>query len=293
MRFYGFVLFLLIITFASSCTVVGFDTPYNKGVNAYRSKKYAQATEHFKVAIADKKNVFEAWYNLALTYEKLGKPDKAENCYLKALEIQPENARLLINFGMFLYEKGNSSRAYIFLLRATEADDDRAYPLVALGYYYQLEKQPEKALEMYEKAKKIEPDYALTYYRLGFFFEEKDEIEKAKDFYRQAVKFDPEDSMAAERYAWMLVKLGFVANAISAFEKVIELEDDYLPAYIELAKLYQSSNLHEDAVIILWEARTIEPDESEIARLLIKSYNALIKKEILDANKSVPEDSAK
>jgi len=189
---------------------------------------------------------------------------------------------------MFLYEKGNSSRAYIFLLRATEADDDRAYPLVALGYYYQLEKQPEKALEMYEKAKKIEPDYALTYYRLGFFFEEKDEIEKAKDFYRQAVKFDPEDSMAAERYAWMLVKLGFVANAISAFEKVIELEDDYLPAYIELAKLYQSSNLHEDAVIILWEARTIEPDESEIARLLIKSYNALIKKEILDANNANP-----
>ncbi|MCD4657879.1 MAG: tetratricopeptide repeat protein, partial [Planctomycetes bacterium] len=253
--------------------------------------KYAQATEHFKMAIADKKQLFEAWYNLALTYEKLEKPDKAENCYLKALEIQPENARLLINFGMFLYEKGNSSRAYIFLLRATEADDDRAYPLVALGYYYQLEKQPEKALAMYEKAVRIEPDYALTYYRLGFFHEEKSEIEKAKNFYRQAVKFDPEDSIAAERYAWVLVKLGLVANAISAFEKVIELEDDYLPAYLELAKLYQSSNLHEEAIITLWEARTIEPDETEIARLLIKSYNALVKKEILDANKSKTADN--
>jgi len=292
MRFFVCMLLTLSVVFTGACTVVGFDTPYNKGVNAYRAKKYGEATEYFKTAIDHKEDFYEAWYNLALTYEKLEKPDKAEACYLKALEYKSDNARILINFGMFLYERGNSSRAYTFLLKAMDADEDRAYPLVAMGYYYQLEKQPEQALEMYEKARKVEPDYALTYFRLGSYYEDTDELEKAKDYYRQAVKLDSKDSIAAEKYAWVLVKLGLVANAIPAFEKVIELEPDYLPAFLELAKLYQASNLHEEAVKLLWEARTIEPDMKEISRLLIISFQALQKKEVLNARNTEKIENA-
>ncbi len=276
---------LLIIYFTAGCTVVGFDTPYNKGVNAYRSGKYAKAAENFKIAIEKKKDFYEAWYNLALTYERLKKTDKAEQCYQQALKYS-HNARVLVSYAMFRYEKGDTSAALMFLKQACEAEQDRAYPLVALGYYYQLEDQPKLALKYYNQAKEREPDYALTYYRLGMYYKQAGELEKAKKNLKQAVILDPEDAASAEEYGWVLVSLNLNSSAIQAFEKVIELEPDNLDIYLELARLYQTLGRHREAVDVLWQARYIAPDNKEISKLLIISYKALLTEELLGAKRT-------
>lgn len=91
------------------------------------------------------------WYNLGLDLEEVD-ADKAPDAYVKAIELDPNNADAHVNLGRLLQLKGNLKRAK----------------------------------RHYEMALQAVSDHQLAYYNVGTIYDELDDVEKAAEFYLRA-----------------------------------------------------------------------------------------------------------
>jgi Flp pilus assembly protein TadD len=68
------------------------------------------AEDFFKQALDLDFRYTEAVGNLALLYEQMGKPQKAEEYFKRAIELNPANYRIRNNYAIFLAQRDNSPR---------------------------------------------------------------------------------------------------------------------------------------------------------------------------------------
>ena len=93
----------------------------------------------------------DEWYNAGLDLEEAGSP-RAKDAYLKAIELNPQNADAYVNLGRLFQLNGNLKRAKRY----------------------------------YERALDLSPEHQLALYNLGTVFDELNEIERAAEFYLRA-----------------------------------------------------------------------------------------------------------
>ncbi|MCK5158949.1 MAG: tetratricopeptide repeat protein, partial [Candidatus Heimdallarchaeota archaeon] len=67
------------------------------GLEALRKNKNEKAIEYFDRVIAAESENTMAWNNKGVALRKLGKIEDAINCYNKALSIDPDLSRALLN----------------------------------------------------------------------------------------------------------------------------------------------------------------------------------------------------
>ena len=254
-------LLMVVLALATSgCTVVGFDTPYNKGVEAYRAGHLQEAIEHFKTATKEKPEFHEAWYNLARAYDELAvsrrrladaheeKPGdrgdsavdrtapedlrklaaedvlKADAAYKRSLEVAPNAARALVSYGMFRFDRGEYDAAAVLLRQAVKAEPDRAWPLTSLGWFHYLQGNRADALEAYETAVAREPRDALTHYRLGIWHEDGGDFATARTEYETATNLDPADALSWQRLGYLLRGQQEYLRAAASLETALQLD---------------------------------------------------------------------
>ncbi len=85
----------------------------------------------------DKRN-WSGWNKLGLAYMAAGAMDKADQAFLTAIELVPDEAEVLTNYGSFLIRAGRSEEALPVLEKATQDLTYRkpAIPFTNLGYAY-------------------------------------------------------------------------------------------------------------------------------------------------------------
>lgn len=100
------------------------------GIEYLRKGNFEMSREKLDRALAADPDNAEANDAIAVLYEKVGEPDKAERHYKKSLSINPKNPRGHNNYGQFLCVQGRYKDAEKqFLLAA----DDPFYPVPALA----------------------------------------------------------------------------------------------------------------------------------------------------------------
>ena len=82
----------------------------------------------------DRRN-WSAWNKLGLAYMAAGATEKADEAFLKAIDLVPEEAEALTNYGTFLIRSGRPEESLPFLLKASATLTYRkpAIPLSNLG----------------------------------------------------------------------------------------------------------------------------------------------------------------
>ena len=83
------------------------------GVAYMREQKYAEAMANLQKAKdynPDDPNIYSA---LALLYDRIGEPDKAESTFEKAISIDESNSLVRNNYGAFLCAQGRYKEAYV------------------------------------------------------------------------------------------------------------------------------------------------------------------------------------
>ncbi len=93
----------------------------------------------------------DEWYNIGLDLEEVD-PEKAPEAYLRALELNSQNADAHVNLGRLLQLKGDLKHAK----------------------------------QHYELALESSPSHQLAFYNMGTVFDELEEVESAADYYRRA-----------------------------------------------------------------------------------------------------------
>jgi len=148
-------------------------------------------------------NFYEATFNLALTYQEMGKPDSALYYYNKTLQINPELAKARI----------------------------------VLAKFYEKEHKYDLALEQYKRAIRIDPRYFIDYPKLGSEYEEVDVLALVTEELEEEVRIDPNNISSSMSLANILYSQGFRGKAAALCRKVLALQPGQEKAQSMLAKM--------------------------------------------------------
>lgn len=240
---------------------------YNKAVAARREGSIEDAKKLFRLCLKVNPDFFEALGYLGLTYESERNFPEALKCYRKALGINAVDKVLLNNIGNVYMRSGLPNEAEEWLEKALLIDPDYVPALNNLGNLcanqqrYQkaeeylrkvlalapdlievylnlasllnLQKRYDDALVVLEKAKQVAPHRADIYFNLGIILFDK---------YINEIQSLTPGSNDASRIG------NIIDQAINAYKKVIEINEDDLQAHINLAVIYNGLTSVDEAI---------------------------------------------
>ena len=126
----------------------------------YAAHKDRLAVEYLNTAIQMEPKNVNALYGLAMLYQDLEEADKANELYVKILEIDPQNKYAWHNRGwmeMTLYEDYDA--AIEFFTKALDADNQYIEAQYNRGYAYELKGDRNNAAICYKSALQTDPQY--------------------------------------------------------------------------------------------------------------------------------------
>jgi tetratricopeptide (TPR) repeat protein len=157
-----------------------------------------QAIEYLKKAVASNPNYGNAYHNLGMCYDNLGKPREAITYYEKAAKLD-DPAESLFSLGLSWDALGDSRKAKDYYKKSIDAfarkvkqmPNDAELLNRMSGVHYTLG-QYKDALSLLQKSLKLNPEYADSYVGLGACYIElkqypraREALNKAKDLHRK------------------------------------------------------------------------------------------------------------
>ena len=160
-------------------------------------KRYAEAAEAYSEAVQRigslEKRHWGVLYARGITYERQDKWAEAEQDFLRALELSPEQPYVLNYLGYSWVEKGlHLKRAQEMIERAVQLRPDDGYIVDSLGWVmYQLG-DFQGATTQLERAVVLRPDDATINDHLGDAYWRVGRLNEARFQWRRALSLDPE-----------------------------------------------------------------------------------------------------
>ncbi|MFO1469794.1 MAG: tetratricopeptide repeat protein [Turneriella sp.] len=237
----------------------GADVDYQRGEVLLKQKKYAEAKDAFSRVLNEKPQHYEAAFNMALAYHKLGDPAGADRVLAKVIR-EDSPADLHYTYGKLLEESGETAGAEK-QYRASVQKDPRYYKgWLNLGRvsakaqrYDQAEnayrqaaaldsgsyeanfnlantlykqKKYQTAIEYFEVAKQKEATREVMV-PLGTSYEESGQAEKAAKTYSDFLRENPKDRQVLERLGYLYYrKLRNRDKALEQFNKLLKYHPD-------------------------------------------------------------------
>lgn len=138
--------------------------PYNDGLELASRGSYLEAAERFQQAVAFDRGFADAWFNLALTHQRMGVLDKAVDEYRKAVKLRPDNV-------------------------------DYRYALGGAFFYVERYRD---AIATFEKALKKNPKHRKSQYSLALAFEKTGDTGRARAAWERYLELDSASEWADE-----------------------------------------------------------------------------------------------
>lgn len=246
---------------------------------------YQGAAGEFKKATEVDKRFYEAYFNLGMSLERLGKYKEAVTAYEAAKAINPNDDR----------EKSLQLSAQAYIARAMLAEAHRA---AEAGEKAKAKSIRDQAKGVCDSILAVDPDNAMMNVTMGLYFLEEGDNESAEKFVRTALRTNREDTIALnirgsinlkqnknEIARWILeekvlgidpsnpealanlglayVRLGDLPKAVAAFEKAVKLNPNSISARMNLGAIYLEYLNYRDADRQYNVALKLEPDNLE------------------------------
>ncbi len=197
------------------------DLFFHIGVQLAKLGEEQQAREYYEKALELNPEDARVYNNLALFAEEDGDYDKALELYRTALEHAPDFALARSNLGDLLGRLGRHEQAIAEFQRAIEDEPGRAEYVYNLGVQLAAAGKAEAAIEAYESAAAMTPD-PRPHNNLGLIHESRGDYEKARRCYLDALRIAPEFTLAYANLGNLLVKQGQLEEARKMYQKGLE-----------------------------------------------------------------------
>ena len=119
-----------------------------------------------------------------------------------------------------------------------------------------------------------------TYYWLSFIFVQEEQFDRAFDFIKPLVE-KTTDARILTDIGSILAMKGYSQAAFSCYGKAVNVDSEYIPAYIELGKHYGNQEKFIQAINVWQDGLRKDPANKEIVEL-IKQANLLWEKQSED-----------
>jgi Tfp pilus assembly protein PilF len=148
----------------------------------------------------------------------------AVTTYEKALEIEPDNPRILLNLGVSLNESGNAAGAVERIRQSLALDERQPLAHVNLGIAYQALDRPDEAASAYRRALVLNEHEPLAWFNLGNLALQADDAATAQQMYERALEADPSIVLAHFYLARILASRGDLRGALREVERGLEFD---------------------------------------------------------------------
>jgi tetratricopeptide (TPR) repeat protein len=173
-----------------------FLTAYNRGEQAYREMRWADALDDFRESAGVLPDFAELQTTLGSVNFRLGRFDDAEKAYRKAIEIDPDDATPQYNLGLLLLKQSKFEPAIAALKRAVELEPASEPSLTNLGAAYLGRGLDSAAKDALEKAVQTDPESAAAHFNLGLAYERLDRKKDAEREFKETLSADPKHAEA-------------------------------------------------------------------------------------------------
>lgn len=180
--------------------------------------------------------------DVALCYAAAGRWDDALQHLKRAVALAPSSVGARYEYGTALLRQRRLDEARAQLLEAVRLKPDLAAGLANLGAVEHASGRPRDAVAWYERALALQPRDAATEYNLGRAHASLGAIGEAIAHYRLSLVLAPSNPITLSSLAAQLALAGDTEAAVEAYQRTLALSPDFLPALVDLAWLFATSD---------------------------------------------------
>ena len=228
---------------------------FNFAVSLEGIGKLREALDAYEKVITLAPDVKETYFKCGQMNKELNNDNKAQNCFHKALELDPNYLEAKIELAKF----ASNPTA---ILQNLEAE----YPNAPLPPYWlsQYAKTAQARLSYAQRAYELAPTCPEFCLNLAEIYADIQEDEKAETYFRQALTNNPKMLEAHNGLAALLTRTQRYKEAEQEFHEALNLSPDNVVAKINYADMLYRAGRLQEAVERYHEAVQLAPNSPEI-----------------------------
>ncbi|WP_124329555.1 FkbM family methyltransferase [Desulfonema ishimotonii] len=195
-----------------------FKTYLTRGNQFYKNKQLREAEECYRKAIELQPRAFGVYNNLGAVYRGQGKLDAAIRSFRRALALKPDSADMNNNIGALFHEQGHSAEAEQYFLRALQLNPNAKDAHYNLGLVYQKQGRLSEAIRSYQSALNLKSDYAEAHHNMGAVLIKQGRFEEAEASLDKALSIRPDYFKVNVDQALLLLLHGNLAEGWRKYE---------------------------------------------------------------------------
>ncbi|MDX6710939.1 MAG: eukaryotic-like serine/threonine-protein kinase [Blastocatellia bacterium] len=193
---------------------------------------------------------------------------EAEREFLRAIELNPDNAEIHHQYGICLAALGRFDEAVSEGAKALKLDPLSLLVNLQVGWVYLFSGQLDEALQLTRKMLEMEPNFHGAYWQMGVALAAQGKHEEALEAYRKALALDS-NSLALSNAGSIYGLLGKREEALEALNQLLEMKKRQPVAAFNMARIY--SGLGDNDKAIEWLEKSVEERNGELTFLNIKT----------------------
>ncbi|MGD0077610.1 MAG: tetratricopeptide repeat protein [Sedimentisphaerales bacterium] len=233
---------------------------YRKGLKELWQENYVAALTFFQKAKEKNPQDANAWFQLGVCFDELGRWQEAIEADKQAIKIKPGFAEAHCNLGNAYRELGRYRDAIESYKQAIRIKPDDALAHSNLGVAYGNLGRYQDEIESYKQAIRINPDYALAHSNLGVAYGNLGRYQDEIESYKQAIRIKPDLALAHSNLGVAYGKLGRWQDAMESFKQAIRIKPDDADTHYNLGVTYANLNRYQDAIESYKQTVRINPD---------------------------------
>ena len=257
-------------------------------------QNYEKAIEVLKSIEKDEKNTMLWNYRMGCSYFYLKDYEKAEEYFLKAYNLEPEDENIK-DFLMDIYinlskqvkfgedDLDNQKKALNYALKAKDymtTDDKKIECYSYLAFLYNKFREYHTAEDLLKRAISLGRDDLWIHSELGYCLGELNKLEESLEHYLRAIEIAPSNTWLLSQIAWTYRCLGRYEEALKENFKALDLGENSEWVYVEIGYCYKELNNYDKALKYYLEANKISKDKNVwLLSELVWLYNGIKKYE--------------
>ena len=212
------------------------DAWFSLGNAYFKERRYKEAIDYFKRALALKPDYDLAVINIAAAYRQMGDDDAALAGFEHYLTIDPKDAYVRYQMGEIWLDRGDLDRAEKLFREALVMDDHVAPAKNALGAIAFKRGELESAGRLAREALELRSDVRLAHYNLAQIAEARGDLATAEREYLEELDLHPETYKAAFNLSRVYAQMGEKQLEMDALRQALDGNPKFADGHFFLAR---------------------------------------------------------
>lgn len=241
------------------------DAYFSLGNIYFKQENFIEAIASFKQALERKPDDTFAVINIANSYQRMGKPDEAEQFVIDYLKKGFSDSQLYYLLGTLTYAQKKYDEAIKYYNECLSLNADSAASHNVLGAIYLLKDDLTQAENHLNQALALNPQLTNLEYNRAQLLEKQGKIQDAVEAYRLELEHSPKHFKSSFNLSRLYRILGREDEERKYLEMTMEINSDFPLSYFYLARIYLNrGENYEEAIRLVKKGIGLRPEPKEL-----------------------------